>query len=135
MTVKEQWRCLSRAEEIIAIHGAGVVNVLARKMFDASATLSLIEIFGPGYVINPYRKLAASLEFRYTAVRGHITPEVVRDLDIKSKPRSHSVADFSLSLNALMLALELSRSTSIEILDAAQIGLIARCAHRGARIP
>lgn len=112
LSVREQWKAVADAEVVVAVHGAGVANLLARQMARPGEELTLIELFGPGYVVEPYRKLCAAMGWRYVAVRGHITPEVIRDLDYRGEARRHATADFKLSVKALERAIAISGVTA-----------------------
>jgi predicted alpha/beta hydrolase len=68
---------------------------------------SLVELFGPGYIVSCFRDLAAAVGSRWCGVRGQITPEVVRDLDHRHRhPRSHTTSPAVIDLASLEAALD-----------------------------
>jgi hypothetical protein len=106
--LNHQWALLGNATHIVGIHGAG----LAALGFSACRPRTdlpryrLVELFGPGYVNNCFRFYSAILDGRWTGVRGKITPEVIRDLDLNADIMSHQHSNFELDLESLELALQ-----------------------------
>ncbi len=106
LSVEQQWNAVANAKIVVGIHGAGLANLIAREMSPLhKGKLAFIELFGPGYVVDPYRKLASVYGWKYAAVRGAITSQVVRDLDEQYIPRKHSLSDFRVCLDSLSQAL------------------------------
>jgi hypothetical protein len=109
----EQIRLCRHARVIVGIHGAAMVhtafnaNGLSRPPGDLGG-LRIIELFGAGYVVDMYRRYAALLNAHWCAVRGQITPEIIRDLDVNGSARAHSLTPFRIDLEALEMALEYS---------------------------
>ena len=66
LSVQEQARELSEADEVVVAHGAAATNLA----FCQPGT-KVIELFGPGYVNPCYRDLCAQAELIYSAVIGN----------------------------------------------------------------
>ncbi|QDV32801.1 glycosyltransferase family 61 protein [Tautonia plasticadhaerens] len=107
-----QLALLGNAREVVGIHGAG----LSWLGFNPRGTgpdapprsgIRLVELFGPGYLVDCYRIMMSCSRASYAAVRGQITPEVVRDLDQLGRPRSHVNSPFRVDLGTLDEALDL----------------------------
>jgi hypothetical protein len=117
LPVREQWRIMAGAREIVGIHGAGLTSVvfnkhgLARPPGDRSG-LRLVELFGAGYFVKFTRALMANMNGHWCGVRGEITPELVRDLDQRGRARSHQASSFHVDPEALELALNYSAAAS-----------------------
>lgn len=89
----EKWSIVRNAKVAIVVHGAGsanfVFNCSGLKSPDIPGSgLSLIEIFSPSFTLTGYRHLAALFNGRWCAVRGQVTPEMIRYLDIENRPRN-----------------------------------------------
>jgi hypothetical protein len=102
----QQLAAVYQAEQIVAIHGAALGPLLLRGAAGTPRPLKLVEIFGPGYVAQMGRFMASIVGFDWIGIRGKIKPEVVRDLDVNSKPRSHQSSSFYLDPKSLQLALD-----------------------------
>ena len=115
LSVIEQWRIMSGAREIVAIHGAGLTPLifnthgLAQPRGDLSG-LRIVEVHGAGYFVDFNRRLAAVMNAHWCGVRGRITPEIVRDLDDRGGGRVHQSSSFRVDPQALELALKYSAS-------------------------
>ena len=115
--VSRQMRLCRHAKVIVAIHGAAMAhmvfngNGLARPAGDLSG-LHIIELFGPGYTVDLYRRYAAVLNAHWCGVRGQLTPDVIRDLDLKVSPRAHEATPFLIDLETLEMALDYSERAS-----------------------
>jgi hypothetical protein len=68
----------------------------------------VIEVFGAGYSVDMYRRYAAVMNGHWCGVRGQITPEIIRDLDMKSEARAHQASSFRIDPETLEMALEYS---------------------------
>ncbi len=111
--MSQQWEVVAHARQIVSIHGAALATLVfnhrgrARKPGDLGG-LQVIELFGPGYRVDGFRRSSAALNSQWCAVRGKITPDVVRDLDVKRLPRSHEKSSFSVDPGCVEMALEYS---------------------------
>jgi len=65
----------------------------------------LLELFGSGFVVNPFRKFMAVLGGRWAGCRGRITPAVARDIDHPGRAKAHAFDDFELAPAAVEAAL------------------------------
>jgi hypothetical protein len=115
--VAQQWQIVANARQIVAVHGAALASLafnqrgLTHKPGDRRG-LQLIELFSPGYQVDLYRRFAAVLNAHWCAVRGKITPQVVRDLDEKGLARSHEKSPFAIDPGTLEMALDYSEQRS-----------------------
>lgn len=115
LSVIEQWRIMSGARQIVAIHGAGLTPLifntqgLAQVRGDLSG-LRIVELHGAGYFVDFNRRLAAVMNAHWCGVRGKISPEIVRDLDDRGGARVHQSSSFRVDPQALELALKYSAS-------------------------
>lgn len=125
-----QMRLCRNARTIVAIHGAAMAhmafnaNGLSRSPGDLSG-FRIVELFGPGYSVDFYRRYAAILNAHWCGVRGQITPEVVHSLDQRGLPRSHESTPFRVDPESLNMALDYSDRVSSR--NAAQIKLSSVC--------
>ena len=107
-----QQALLGNAREVVGIHGAGLSWLGfnprgAEPGAPARSGIRFVELFGPGYLVDCYRIMMSCSRASYAAVRGQITPEVVRDLDQLGRPRSHVNSPFRVDLGTLDEALDL----------------------------
>lgn len=135
LSVVDQFRLLWHADEVVGVHGAALALLLPRVLQRPRRPLHFIEVFGPGYIVSLYRCLAARIGANWVGVRGRVTPEVVRDLEILGESnwryrlaralrgwvptrwlpgdaawqRTHQIANFEVDPRSLELALETVR--------------------------
>lgn len=107
----QQLSTMRNAREIVAVHGAGLAwlvfkNGTTEAGKGANPHFSLVELFGPGFITDHYRHLVAALGGAWCCVRGQVTPEVVRDLDFRRRPRSHESDPFIVDPDALEEAVD-----------------------------
>ena len=98
----EQWSIMRNITDVVAIHGAAL-GCLAFN--NPTNNFKLVELFGSGFVVNPFRKYMAMLLGKWIGCRGKITPEVVRDIDLLGMSKKHAFDDFELAPEVLELAL------------------------------
>lgn len=106
MSIQEQWAILRRAKEVVAIHGAGITNLLVSQLWRQDGGPKVVEIFPPGYRILLFRYLTAAVRGRWCAVRGQISSAVLRDVDESGKILSHMNDSLLVHLDSLAAALE-----------------------------
>jgi hypothetical protein len=109
-SVIEQFRLIYTASEIVAVHGAALGPLVLRLADRPQRPLHLVELFGPGYIVSLYREICALLGGCWSAVRGKLTPEVVRDVDQRGISRAHEKSPFQIDLEGLGIALDIVRS-------------------------
>jgi hypothetical protein len=115
--ILEQWKVIARAKQIVAIHGAAMHGLvfnrhgLARPRGDLSG-LRIIELCSAGFSSDVYRALAARLNAHWCSVRGQITVEAVRELDMKVRPHGQAWAPFHVDPYTLHLALDFSATAA-----------------------
>jgi len=97
LSIVEQWSVMKNAESIVAVHGAALGCLAFLAMSQTKIRPKLIELFGSGFVVNPFRKYMAALSGEWAGCRGQITSEVVRDIDIPGKHKLHAYDDFLIS--------------------------------------
>ena len=110
--IGHQWALLANAREVVGIHGAGLSSLgfsIHRASPDAPR-FRLVELFSAGFSSSCFRDYAAVLGGTWVGVRGRVTPEIVRDLDVLGHARAHDNASFEVDLEALAEALAFSRS-------------------------
>ena len=112
LSLNMQFSLMRNAREVVAIHGAALGGlVFNRHGVGPEARpgdgVRLIELFGAGYIVRPYRHLAARYNGTWAAVRGQLTSRIVRDLDEDAKPRSHASTPFRIHIESLQEALDL----------------------------
>lgn len=110
--IARQWAMLANAKEVVGIHGAGLSSLgfaIQRPATDGPR-FRLIELFSPGFSSTCFRLYAGVLGGSWVGVRGRITPDVVRDLDLLGQARAHDQASFEVDLDALAEALAYSRT-------------------------
>jgi hypothetical protein len=108
--ILEQWRLMARAKQIVAIHGAAMhAMVFNRRGLERPhgdlGGLRIIEICSAAFCSDIFRALAAALNAHWCCVRGQITVEIVRDLDVKVRPHGQAWAPFHLDPYTMQLAL------------------------------
>jgi hypothetical protein len=80
LAVVEQFRHIWNADLIVGIHGAAFAPIMFRSLKSEGEPLGVLELFGPGYIVTLYRHMTGAIGGRWVGVRGHVSPEVVRDL-------------------------------------------------------
>jgi len=101
MSIEEQWSSFKYAENIIGIHGAGLGALSFCKN-----RVNLIELYGPGFVVNVFRKYMAILNGQWVGCRGKLTPDVIRNLDKPNNMLAHKFDDFEISIESIDSALD-----------------------------
>ncbi|MBB6430024.1 glycosyltransferase family 61 protein [Algisphaera agarilytica] len=112
--LERQWSMLRNAQSIVAVHGAA----LAAMVFKAGHTkpdepFHLVEIFGPGYAVHMYRHLAAVFGGTWSATRGRVTAEIIRDLDDKQLARARQAQAIQVDPHALDAAMAPQQITQL----------------------
>jgi hypothetical protein len=110
-SIAEQWSMLAHAKEVVGIHGAGLASLAfsIHRQNRGVPRFRLIELFSPGYMNTCFRIYSAILDGSWVGVRGKITPEVVRDLDLNGQSLAHQLSSFDVDLASLSEALDYSR--------------------------
>ena len=106
MPLRRQWAMLRRAREIVAIHGAGMINMLFNRLRSEGDGPKVVEIFPSGFKVTYFRYLVAALHGHWCAVRAQLTPDVVRDLDERELPLSHAYDPIRVHVDSLVAALD-----------------------------
>lgn len=109
LSLEEQLALFMRAEDIVAIHGAGLAPILYRTAEDGP--FRLIEILSPGHMTLMFRALATELPVDYRAIRGNPDGRMFADAyrvtdTVSPFIGQHSLEPFFLDLSALKLALQ-----------------------------
>ncbi len=104
----DQWKLVATADELVGVHGAGLAPVIFRASADGKPQPHryLIELHGPGYIVDLYRNFAAATRTGWCAVRGKVTSAVVRDLDELDQPRARETEPFTIDPDTLDQAFE-----------------------------
>lgn len=115
LTPSEEWSIARNAKVVVTVHGAAGSNFIFNRLGLESpdrpgSGLRLLEIFSPAFVLPGYRNIAHLMNGKWCAVRGQVTPEMLKGLDFSNKPRSTLKAPiknpFHVSLETLEVALE-----------------------------
>jgi Glycosyltransferase 61 len=115
LTPSEEWSIVRNAKVIVAVHGAACSNFIfnqsgLKSLDHPGSGVRLLEIFSPAFVLPGYRETAHFTNGKWCAVRGQITPEILKELDFSNKPRSTVKAPiknpFRVNLETLQLALD-----------------------------
>lgn len=115
LTPTEEWSIVRHAKAVVAVHGAACANLIFNRLGldnpdQSGSGLRLIELFSPCYMLTGYRHLEVTLNGRWCAVRGQITPEVLRYLDFDPTPRNSELSPikdpYKIDLTSLKMALE-----------------------------
>ena len=115
LTPSEEWSIVRNAKVIVAVHGAACSNFIFNRLGletpdRPGSGLRLLEIFSPAFVLSGYRNVAHLMNGKWCAVRGQITPEMVKGVDFSNKPRSTVKAPttnpIQVNLETIQLALE-----------------------------
>lgn len=110
-SIIEQWSLMHNVTDVVAIHGAALGCLAFNELNKSKNNFKLVELFGSGFVVNPFRKYMAMLNGRWIGCRGKITPEVVRDIDCPGMTKRHVFDDFELAPKVLELALSKMKSS------------------------
>jgi hypothetical protein len=113
--VGRQMRLCRHARVILSIHGAALAHMLFNNCVRPPGSangLRIIELFGAGYSVDLYRRLAALQNAHWCGVRGQLSQDVIRDLDVKGRARSHQATPFAIDLESLEMALNHSELDS-----------------------
>lgn len=112
LSFADQWTLLANAREVVGIHGAGLSSLgfSSHRPRTEQPRFALTELFSPGFVTTCFRTYAAVLGGHWVGVRGKMTPEVIRDLDLLEKTRAHENASFEVDIESLSEAVRHSRS-------------------------
>jgi hypothetical protein len=95
LTPSEEWSITRNAKAVIAVHGAACSHIkfnrLGLNSRDVSGSgVKMIELFSPAFTLSGHRYVSGALNGRWCAVRGQITPEVVRALDFNGNKQQFS---------------------------------------------
>lgn len=110
--VFEQIALVALAENIVAIHGAGLAPLLFRAGFDLPP-VKLIEIFSPGHLTNVYRVICHQVTGKWCGIRGKLEPSIIKHAYIVSNEINKfdffwkfGHKNFEIDLDSLKLAIK-----------------------------
>jgi hypothetical protein len=117
LTPSEEWSIIRNAKAVVAVHGAACSHIKFNRLGLETPDIPgsgvrMIELFSPAFTLSGHRYVSSVLNGRWCAVRGQITPEIVKALDFSGEgkqftPLESPIKDpFLLDLSALQLALE-----------------------------
>ncbi len=98
--LSDQWSLARNAEAIVAIHGAGLFNLVFNQN-----SVKLVELFHPGYFVHGYRHLVNAIGGTWCGVTGQLPPEIVQHLDYKQSARHFALHPTRIDTNSLKKAL------------------------------
>ncbi|MEJ1341017.1 MAG: glycosyltransferase family 61 protein [Candidatus Sedimenticola sp. (ex Thyasira tokunagai)] len=99
----EQIALLSYADNIVAVHGAGLGPLIIRGALN-DQPFSLVEIFSPAHMTDVFRVMTCQLGGKWIGVRGRIWPSLVKYAYMDGIEKC-SLNDFYLDLKSLKIAL------------------------------
>jgi hypothetical protein len=91
LTPSQEWSITRNAKVAVVVHGAGTYNFVFNRTGmnqPPGSGLQLIEIFSPCFALTGCRHFASLLNGKWCAVRGQVTPKVLRYLDFDDTPRN-----------------------------------------------
>jgi capsular polysaccharide biosynthesis protein len=108
LSVDQEIRYFIDAEEIVAIHGAGLAPLIYRAP-DTPPSM-LLEILPVGHITNFYRAMIADLNGRWAGARGYIEADQVAEIYRLEQPyMMHSLRNFRVDPKSVEAALALLR--------------------------
>lgn len=111
LSVDQEIRYFIDAEEIVAIHGAGLAPLIYRVPDMPPSTL--LEILPVGHITNFYRAMIADLHGRWVGARGYLEADQVAEIYNLDRPYlKHSLRDFRVDPLSVEVALEILRRPS-----------------------
>jgi hypothetical protein len=110
LSVRDQLSMFRYADQIVAIHGAGMAPIL---WGDAARSLKIIELFPPSYMTNVWRVIAEQKNWPWVGVRGKLWPAICKHIYANTRPRKYSQKNFEVCMDSFASAfdsLELSQA-------------------------
>lgn len=105
----DQIGMIAQAEEIVAVHGAGLGPLVFKSIVDRP--YKLLELFSPAHVTNVYRLVAHQTGGQWIGVRGNVWSSLVS----KNAKFFDNMQDFEVSLEALKRAREIQSSGQTDL--------------------
>lgn len=96
-----QWSLVRNALEIVSIHGAALGSLA----FRVDSNFLLVELFGPGFVADCFRKYVAVLGGRWAGCRGKLTGTIVDHIDSRKDIKKFAFDDFEISTEVVLTAI------------------------------
>ena len=114
LPVADQFRLFNKAEQIVAIHGAGLAPLLYRHA--GSPLRGLVEILPAGHMTDFFRLMAQQAGCSWIGVRGRLKPDYIRPAYRQQRVfKQYSLDNFEVDPVSLKQALDRSQ-------DAASVG-------------
>ncbi|WP_165611613.1 glycosyltransferase family 61 protein [Cognatiyoonia sediminum] len=111
LTVSDQFRLFREAEEMVAVHGAGLAPLLFQKR--NSNLKRLVEIMPVGHMTEVFHVIAQQVGCDWIGARGRIkstyVPKIYGDMNVFSE---YSLDDFEVDIRSLKEAITLIRNPS-----------------------
>ncbi len=106
LSALDQLRLFEHAENMVAIHGAGLAPLLY--LSENAQLKTLVELFPCGHMTDVYRNMAHQKGCKWIGVRGKIKPEhVVPAYDLEAPFLKYSLQSFEVDLASVDLAFDL----------------------------
>lgn len=114
-SVAEQWSITRNAKTVVAVHGASVSSLEFNRLGLHSQAgpgdgVRVVEIFSPGWIHAGCRVTVNAMNGRWCAVRGQVTPTMLKAVDFSGKPlhprNSPHKNPFTASCESLEMALD-----------------------------
>lgn len=107
LTPAAQITLFRQAEEMVAVHGAGLAPLLYAQ--PGGRLRQLVEILHAGHMTDVYRAMSHQIGVTWIGVRGALKPEYIRDAyDLKKIYSAHSLDTFRVDLTALETAFDMA---------------------------
>lgn len=108
--IPAQMRLWREAEEIVAIHGAGIAPMMY--CVDGHRPRFLVELLPVGLMSDVFRELTHQAGARWMGVQGRFQPKYVKDLyDLETDFTKYAFDDFTIDPAAIEIALDLLETT------------------------
>lgn len=114
-SITEQWSIARDTKVVVAVHGAAVSNLVFNRLgLEANANpgsgVKVVEIMSPGWIHSGFRDLINAINGSWCAVRGQITPNVLKAVDFSKRspvPTKSPYKDpFKVDCNTIQMALD-----------------------------
>jgi hypothetical protein len=83
--IAEQWSITRNAKVAVAVHGAAQSGLIFNRRFQEGEGVKIIGIMSPGWIDPAFRQLGNAVHGQWCAVRGQVTPEVLRATDFSGE--------------------------------------------------
>jgi capsular polysaccharide biosynthesis protein len=105
LTVDQEIRIFIDADEVVAVHGAGLAPIIYRD--PVPDLFKLVEINPVGHITDFYRAMLADLNGKWVGVRGYMEPDQVDEIYRLEQPyMKHSLRNFRVDPASVQAAMD-----------------------------